>query len=399
MRLDLQKVGLEMSENNSTKIYIPKKISPEETAIVSKILVKSGQEVKKGQPLLEIETSKAIYEIVADYSEIVTILVNEGENIDHDSPVALLGGGASIKTESKLKKSYKIQFTKSSIFLLDEAKISLNEAELMFADYTIVTSDVVKKKLKINSKNETRVTNDITTLIVGFGHRGRLLSNLLSDAETERNVAFLDYTNNFNSDSDLFLSSKIKNIYNLKEYQGMNFPKLTEVYWCVPNFHEFDYLKVAFEEFGSKIKSFIASDSSISSTAEIGLGVLCFPLSSICANAKIGNGVVIENSAIIGTDVVIGDFCDINNAASVAHGSIVGESSMVSDGARIAGNVIIGKKCLIGLNATINYKIMIGDNVTINSGANVYTDIPSNSIYTNDGRIMTKNIKKDLKLE
>ena len=38
----------------------------------------------------------------------------------------------------------------------------------------------------------------------------------------------------------------------------MNFPKLTEVYWCVPNFDEFDYLKVSFEEFGSKIKSFIA---------------------------------------------------------------------------------------------------------------------------------------------
>ena len=389
-----------MSENNSTKIYIPKKISPEETAIVSKILVESGQEVKKGQPLLEIETSKAIYEIVADYSDIVTILVNEGENIDHDSPVALLGvESASIKAESKLNKSHKIQFTKSSIFLLDEAKISLNEAELLFADYAIVTSDVVKKKLNMNNKNETRVPNDITTLIVGFGHRGRLLSNLLSDAETERNVAFLDYTNNFNSDSDLFLSLKTRNVYNLKEYQRMNFPKLTEVYWCVPNFDEFDYLKVSFEEFGSKIKSFIALDSTISSTAEIGLGVLCFPLSSICANAKIGNGVVIENSAIVGTDVVIGDFCNINNAASVAHGSIVGESSMVSDGARVAGNVIIGKKCLIGLNATINQKITIGDNVTINSGANVYTDIPSNSIYTNDGRIMTKNIKKDLKLE
>lgn len=384
-----------MSENDSIKIYIPKKISPEETAIVSKVLVESGQEVKKGQPLLEIETSKAIYEIVADRSDIVTILVNEGENIDHDSPIALLGvEPASIKSESKLNKSLKIQFTKSSIFLLNEAKISLKEAELLFKDYAIVTSNEVKKKLNLNSNNEARVANDITTLIVGFGHRGRLLSNLLSDAETERNVAFLDYTNNFNSDSDLFLSLQNRNIYNLGEYQSMNFPKLTEVYWCVPNFHEFDHLKVTFEELGSKIKSFIALDSYISSSAEIGLGVLCFPLSSICANAKIGNGVVIENSAIIGTDVVIGDFCNINNAASVAHGSIIGESSMVSDGARVAGNVIIGKKCLIGLNATINQKITIGDNVTINSGANVYSDIPSNSIYTNDGRIVEKTSRK-----
>lgn len=389
-----------MSESNSIKIYIPKKISPEETAIVSKILVESGQEVKKGQPLMEIETSKAIYEIVADHSDVVTILVNEGENIDHDSPVAILGiDSASFAVESRLTKSLKIQFTKSSILLLNEAKIPLNEAELLFADYRIVTSDIVKKKLNVRSKDESRGTNDVTTLIVGFGHRGRLLSNLLYDADTQRNIAFLDYKNNFNSNSDSFLSSKIRNIYNLNEYRDINFPKLSEVYWCVPNFHEFNHFKVTFEEFGSKIRSFIALDSSITSTAEIGLGVLCFPLSSICANAKIGNGVVIENSAIIGTDVVIGDFCSVNNAASIAHGSSIGELSTVSDGARIAGDVIIGKKCLIGLSATINQKISIGDNVTINSGANVYTDIPSNTIYTNDGRIVTKNIKRNLKYE
>lgn len=146
MQLGLQRVGLEMSKNNSLKIYIPKKISSEETAIVSKILVESGQEVKKGQPLLEVETSKAIYEIVAEYSDIVTILVNEGDNIEHDLPIAILGiEPTNVEADLKLNKFHKIQFTKSSISLLDGANIPLNEAELLFADYAIVTSDIVKK--------------------------------------------------------------------------------------------------------------------------------------------------------------------------------------------------------------------------------------------------------------
>ena len=98
--------------------------------------------------------------------------------------------------------------------MLDEAKISVNEAELLFADYKIVTSDIVQKKLNVRSKNETRGANDITTLIVGFGHRGRFLSNLLYDADTQRNIAFLDYKNSFKSNSELFLSLKIRNVYN-----------------------------------------------------------------------------------------------------------------------------------------------------------------------------------------
>ena len=70
---------------------------------------------------LRVLTPKSIYEIVADYSDIVTILVNEGENIDHDSPVALLGvESASSEAESKLNKQH--------IILIDDTDINWTQA-------------------------------------------------------------------------------------------------------------------------------------------------------------------------------------------------------------------------------------------------------------------------------
>ena len=385
----------EINVKDPKKVFIPARITLEETALVSKILCKNGEKVEQGQTIMEIETSKAIYEITAEYSDEVTILVQEGQVIDHSLPVAILGKNISSNDSISRKTSIKkIEFTEASVALLNKKNISIEQAETLFKDYSIVTSEMVTKKLSEDLspvKDAIHINStSITSLIVGFGHRGVLLCELLKELSPDKQFAYLDYLNKTNTVVTHLKSVAVHSIFNLSDYLENDFPKVTEIYWCAPVADSSNNLGLTFDKLASQIHSYLSPKAQVSQTATLGIGVICFPFSVIGPNSKLGKGVVVENMAILGTGATLGDFSCINNSASVAHGSIIGNSTSISDGARIAGNVKIGSNCLIGLNSTVNSGLTIGDNVTVNSGANVYNDVPANSIYTNNGDIISK---------
>jgi len=114
--------------------------------------------------------------------------------------------------------------------------------------------------------------------------------------------------------------------------------------------------------------------------------------SFISSTANLGKGLLINNFATVGAHAKIGNFVNISNRAFVNHHTVLEDFVSVNPGANVAGHVHIGKGTLVGIGATISNGITIGKNSIIGAGAVVVRDIPDNVVaYGNPCKPMRDN--------
>ncbi len=117
----------------------------------------------------------------------------------------------------------------------------------------------------------------------------------------------------------------------------------------------------------------------ISTTANIGNGLIVAPYSSIASYAKIGMNVAINTQSVVGHDVEIGDHSVISSMVNIGGGTTVGESSY------------------LGMGAQIKERVKIGSNSIIGMGSIVYKDIPDGVIALgNPARVVRKNERQKI---
>ena len=105
-------------------IIILPKIEPNmEQASVAAWLKLEGEEIKKGEPLFEIETAKALIEIEAEYSGFLRkILIQSGKTVPILTPLALIGEAqeplpdlSKIQIQPLSKKNLEINFLQNNL--------------------------------------------------------------------------------------------------------------------------------------------------------------------------------------------------------------------------------------------------------------------------------------------
>jgi len=89
-----------------TEVIMPKMGQTMERGKIIKWLKKDGEEVRRGDPLLEIETDKTTIEVEARESGILKIIAEEGEEVPIATTIAyIIKEGETIPEEKKLKKT------------------------------------------------------------------------------------------------------------------------------------------------------------------------------------------------------------------------------------------------------------------------------------------------------
>ena len=75
----------------TTKVNLPKSGMGIEEGTILRWLLPTGQRVQQGQPMAEVETAKAVQEVVAPVSGVLAqILIAEGETAAVNTPIALI---------------------------------------------------------------------------------------------------------------------------------------------------------------------------------------------------------------------------------------------------------------------------------------------------------------------
>lgn len=110
---------------------------------------------------------------------------------------------------------------------------------------------------------------------------------------------------------------------------------------------------------GLACPNIIATSSSVSKTASLGVGISVMENVVVNAKANLGDGVI------------------LNTSCSVDHDCEIYAGAHISPGARLAGDVSVGHCAWIGIGSSVINGKVIGDNSIIGAGSVVIENIPS----------------------
>ena len=84
--------------------------------------------------------------------------------------------------------------------------------------------------------------------------------------------------------------------------------------------------------------------------------------------------------ATVGSAAKLGDDTIINSGTIVCHDCVIGSHTHLSPGAILAGGVEVGENTLVGMGATVYFGVRIGSNVIIANGSHIMKDVPDGSV-------------------
>jgi pyruvate/2-oxoglutarate dehydrogenase complex dihydrolipoamide acyltransferase (E2) component len=148
------------------EIYLPKDSVSDDSAEVVELYVANGDEVKKGDMLLDIETSKAIVSIEAEIGGYIKLCCNKGQEVLVGDPLIKIVStkdealGEAGPFENKSKENLKAEsegsdtkFSRNAMALMKENNISFSE----FSEMDFVTEGDVKELITSMSQEKTRL--------------------------------------------------------------------------------------------------------------------------------------------------------------------------------------------------------------------------------------------------
>ena len=116
------------------------------------------------------------------------------------------------------------------------------------------------------------------------------------------------------------------------------------------------------EEIGFEMPALIHPDASVAPSASVGPG------------AQIFAGAVVSPNATVGTNGII------NSNAVVSHDCRVGDHAHITPGALLAGGVEVGARSVIGMGATIYLGVEVGEDVTVANGMAILQNLEDQQV-------------------
>jgi len=107
---------------------------------------------------------------------------------------------------------------------------------------------------------------------------------------------------------------------------------------------------------------------------------LIHPRASVEPSVVMGVGNQIFAGAVVGSAAKLADDTIINSGTIVSHDCVIGAHTHLSPGAIMAGGVEIGENTLVGMGVTVYLGVRIGSNVLIANGSHIMRDVPDGAI-------------------
>lgn len=115
---------------------------------------------------------------------------------------------------------------------------------------------------------------------------------------------------------------------------------------------------------------------------------------NVSSSAEVGHGVVIVRDSYVMSKARINDFAHIHTHAIVGHDCVVGEQAFIGPGTILGGGSTIGRDCRLGMGARILPGVVLGDDVTVAAGAVVTKDVSADiTVHGNPAKPIFRSIK------
>jgi UDP-perosamine 4-acetyltransferase len=354
--------------NIITEIKVPQFGVNETTATVADWKVENNSQVNAGDIIVELETTKSVFEIESTKSGYFQALVEENCEVEVNQVIAIIGFDLETLINYKEKQYAKTEntslsqtdATKKAVDLAKKHNIDLND--LAIYDRIINTKDVLAYTNKQKQEDQISCVESFTCeeaphplVIYGAGAGGLIVKETIELDGKFQVVCFLDD------------NRALKQVGNLPVFHSSFITELFK-----------KNIKHCFCAVGNgavrlKITQLILG-------AGLELINVVHPHSYISTSANIGVGNHIKSGAVIETNCEIGNNCIIDNGVIIAHDNKIKNGCHLAPGVSLGSNIEVGKCAVLGIGVSVSTNIIIGDYCIISVGSSVTSNFENYSL-------------------
>lgn len=362
-------------------IIIPREFVSDDQYLLQKLCVVNNDFVKEGEILALIESSKSVIDVTSPADGYVYFFSDEGDIVSVGERLALLAStkealqveiGNSNKNSQRRKESETksedvslsgVRCSKKALLLMKQHNIDVGA----FDGLGMVTAQDVEHYLSSREKAVKATVapssvNRQKIIILGGGGHSKVCIDILRQAQSFTIAGILDSIQDIGAEVLGIPVIGRDTMPELLKTRESGISLAVNGIGLIPDHRNRCKLFERLLEAGFHLPNLI------------------HPKASIEPSAKLGEGNQIMAGAIIGSDVTVGNYCLINSGVVVSHDCIIDDHVHLAPGALLAGAVRVGRNSLIGMGVTIYAKVTIGSNVVIANGANVFHDVPDNTV-------------------
>ncbi len=334
-------------------IQVPKELVNDTEYLVLALQAEPGQYVRTGQPLAELESSKATFHLFSpadghfrpEYKAGDMVPVGAVFGLVDESPLEQPEPGepSAVKTEADPR------FSRAAWELYSASEVSMDR----FAGMTHIRRADVEKALAVPGAE----TSDPGALVLlGGGGHCRECIEAIERAGKYRIHGIIDT----NAKPGTMIAG-YPVLGDNARLEGLRRDGIT-------------HLVLAYGIAGGQAER----GAHFRRLAELGhnFPAIIHPKAAVNTHARIGAGVQIMAGALIGSEAQLGDACLINSNAVVSHDCRLGSNVHIAPGAILAGGVRVGDDTVVGMGATVYMRASIGKDVVIYNGATIFADVP-----------------------
>lgn len=348
------------------EVLVPKENVNDEEVIIIGIFFAPGSEVKEGDLLFNIETSKVNIDIEAPIGGIIQHDLEEGTSVEVGSLLCKIASEEDLPNQVSTVKKEKGKKADSKVKISKEAR---KLAEKLNVDISVFKEGMVSKKdIKELAKKDTKKPYKMklpkikpnSLIILGGGGHAKMCIDILKQTEEFSIVGIVD--EKLPLDTEVL---GIKVIGDESILEDLNSKGINLAVNGIGSVTNPNIRKKAF----NKLKNMGFT-----------LPKLIHPSAIVEPSARIGEGCQIMMGACVGSDVTVKENCIINSNSVISHDSLINSHSQISPGAILAGQVTVDELAIIGMGVTIYIGVKIGKNSVIQNGLDVFNDIDPGTI-------------------
>jgi sugar O-acyltransferase (sialic acid O-acetyltransferase NeuD family) len=357
-----------MENKNFRFIYAPQLGVNDSTIRTVAWKIKPFEKCNAGKKIVEIETTKSVYEVDVQADVFVYPLTSDGEETKIEKPIAIcsdnledLKDGLKLVSEEKEESTNRKVITEKAKELIK--RLNLNEKTIREKLDGKVIREIDIKKYFDEINNESFLPDSFLdnsqkpkVMIYGAGAGGQVAREIINLNKRFDLVGYLD-------DSPSLINNNMAlPIYNGKNLEGLANRGIKGI-----------FIAIASSQIRASIRQRMEK-------AGIDLITLIHPRAYISDSAIIGCGSIVKAGAIIDSNVYVGNYCIIDNNVTLAHDSKLEDGVHLAPGVSTGGFVTVKKWSIVGIGSSIGTNITLGENCIVSPGSSVVFDVDDNSI-------------------
>jgi len=357
-----------MEDKNIRERKVPQMGANEEYAEVCKWEVEEGENVKEGEVVLVMETTKATFEVESKHEGYIYFLYEVGEEAGIGDVVAVISNVKEEGISDKYKKKKEEGVSDyGDLRLTAPAREYLDSIE---ADYSQLPTDRILRKEDVRDllghederddeveETDTPGVSQQRVAIVGAGKGGLTLLEAIRLVAGFHPVGFLETDQEKIGTDHGGLPVWKEDFPNLKEERGVGSIAIE----LADRKRRLDIVRRA-QKHGIRSINVVHQEAWVSPSVKMGMGNF------------------VKAGAVVETESEIGDACIVDNGVEVPHHCTMHSGVHLAPGVTMGGRVEIGGCKLVGVGVTLAPSVEIGKNVIISPGSTVMEDLPSDVI-------------------